>query len=190
MKRILTLSLVLVSIFVLSGCGKTENKNEKETQGQKIVIPEIDETTVKNIETCKDCVFAVYTEAKTYGENGSVLKDYTKDYKTLKDAEGNQINSFLGHILDKDGKILKGYVCGIENEKLICLEVVDDETKYNANRTVLVDIYGSEKCYQDDTYLECKDNITISAYNFGDVFAYSDGYKCAVYGTGTMNCWE
>lgn len=91
-----------------------------------------------------------YTEGnKYYGENASILTEYTKDYKELKYEDGSQRTFFLGYKLDDNNKIIKAYTCGLYNNKLFCLE--PGKENIDKNKKILKDIFGSEKCYEFDS---------------------------------------
>ena len=79
MKKNLTIiSLAIISIIFV-GCN-SNNKNKEFKEEIKYI----------DVNNCKNCVFAYYTDSKTYGENGDILTDYTVDYTALKDNKGNQ----------------------------------------------------------------------------------------------------
>ena len=173
MRKFLILSLITISILMLTGCGSSDKKQNGAS---------IDEND------CKNCVFAFYTEEKQYGENGDILTEYTKDYTTLKDENGNQRKRFLGHILDKDGKILRGFACGIKEDKVFCIEGSKDGSTYESNKQILKKIYGEEKFSQYGSYIECYDDVGAIANYYGDVNVH-DSDNCYVNSNGSMYCW-
>ena len=147
MKKFLILSLVTISTIMLTGCG-TNSSNKSGNQTGKS----------SQIESCPNCVFAFYDGAKYYGENGSILTEYTNDYTTLKDKDGKQRKFFLGHILDKDGKIEKGFACGINNEKPFCIE---GNKTYKEVISELKKVFGDSNCNEIDSEYTCVGDIAV-----------------------------
>ena len=153
-KKIFITCLVVISLFVVTGCGchhKTKAKN------------------------CEDCVYAYYTESKEYGNK---LKDYTDDYTSLKHSK-----FFLGHELDEYDNIKKGYVCGVENKKLFCLEgQPDNEKVYKSNKELLIKVYGKDKCSEKDingiNAMTCSGELNISMYDNTIVIGTSKSDQC------------
>ena len=162
MKKVI-LSLLL--LIVLTGCS-ISNKQE---------------------EVCKNCVFAHYTIQRQYGKEGNTLEEYTKDYKTLKNESNEQRNKFLGHILDKDGKILRGFVCGIKQDKIFCLEGSMDGSTYETNKKTLEEMYDTDKCVDADSSFQCNDGFYAIIYKNGDALI-DNKEPCFVTGT-KMFCW-
>ena len=169
------------------------------------------------IASCPGCVFAYYTDWLTYTDsdssghqlNRSTLNEYTNDYTTLK-KNGVQRKYFLGHILDSNNVIQRGFVCGIKNyglatEKAFCIEGtvngydhVDNILKNNIallqtselwNNTCYFE-YGSQ-AFCDSTDLHADSGyIDIGVYeNYG-----SDGcwinYDGGETNEGKMHCYE
>lgn len=167
MRKLVFILLVITIIF--TAC----NKEEKAT-----------------INSCEDCAFAFYNEesSKKYGTNDS-LKDYTYDYKELKNKNGDNRKMFLGHIL-KDNKIKRGFACGINNDKLFCIEGTRDGSKYEDNARILRNIFGDDNCKEDDYSIICKDDIFAGTNRDGtaNVRISSDGIECMAISNGTMNC--
>ena len=181
MKRILVLG---ITIILLCGCNK---KSEIAESNQ--------------IESCPNCVFAYYNEVKTFKQDNNygldTLTEYTKDYTTLKDNNGNQRRVFLGHVLDKDNKIIKAYVCGIYNDKPFCLEGGTDNSKYNANKKILNEIFNNcseyktqnlkTQCIVENEYLADADyygRVNIIDYNL--IIENKGAASCLV--SSTMSC--
>ena len=173
MKYKYKVALFVILPLLLIGCGiKTE----------KIIGS-------NQIESCPNCVFSFYDGGKQYGEKGSILNDYTNNYKTLKYDEINQRRFFLGHILDDNKKILRGFACGIENGKAFCLEGTNDGSKYQDNIEILKEIYGQEKCEQFDDYIICKDELISGANINGTVdVGINDGPSCMAISNNTLTC--
>ena len=69
-----------------------------------------------------------------------------------------QKKKFFGFKLDSNRTIEKKYLCGINDGNAFCLEDTKNsaeyETKYNAGKSTLYDIYGE---YDDSTELGCKE---------------------------------
>ena len=154
MKKFIFITLIM-SALLLTGC---DNK--------------------KTVEGCSDCVFSYYTyeEEKDIGD---VLTNYTNDYKTLKDENGNQRQYFLGHTIDKDKKITKSYACGILNDKAFCIQGIDglkNKDIYPNNQGIIKKVYGEDKCNSVSYQTLCKRNINSSTYTNGNV----EVGKCSV----------
>ena len=152
MKKILIISLVVISTIMLSGCGIGNNSSDN---GEKINTQfKKKEEVTKKIDTCPNCVYALYTSAEyiNYRDNYyGILPDYHKDYTELKYIDtGEQIPYFLGHELDNNGKVVKSYACGIDDNKVFCLEGSKDENAYEKNKKILKEIFGEENCEEKD----------------------------------------
>ena len=104
-----------------------EGKNQFDEKYAKIICTKEGSCTVKfNIDDaigCPDCVYARFSNQniKYYGTNGSVLSEneYEKKWKTITDTGET---TFLGMILDENGKITRGFACGYRNETAFCIE--------------------------------------------------------------------
>ena len=137
------------------------------------------------IDSCPNCIFSFCDSGKQYGEKGSILNDYN----ALKYDENNQRSFFLGHILDDDKKIIRGFACGIENGKAFCLEGTNDGSKYQDNIKTLKEIYSQEKCEQFDDYIICKDELVSGANINGTVdVGVRDGFSCMAINNNTLIC--
>lgn len=171
MKKILLIvfSLLIFVFFTITACSKEE----------KIVI-----------NSCESCAFAFYSEesSKQYGVN-KTLKDYTYDYKKLKNKNGESRKIFLGHILE-NGEIKRGFACGINNENVFCIEGTRDGSKYEDNARILRSIFGDDNCKEDDYFIICKDDIFAATNRDGtaNVGVSSDDIECKAISNGTMNC--
>ncbi len=156
---------LLLIILLLAGCGK-----------KKIVGS-------KQIDSCPNCVFNYYFEGKHYGKNGSVLSDYTNDYESL----NHQI--FLGHILDNNKKIIRGFACGIESGKVFCIEGTNDGSKYEDNIKVLKEVYGEDKCEENDNSFICHGELISGTNRDGTADVdYPDGIACMAISNETIIC--
>ena len=177
MKKVLILSLITISVMMLTGCN-----NKKENR------------IVSNDDTCpgENCVYAIYTDEKTIGDT---LKDYTKDYTTLKNKNDSQSKNFLGHILSKNEKIKKGFVCTLENGEVFCLEGYSENwesfTKekgkkmYESYENTINSFVDVSKCNKENediaTSLSC-DNLWIEYSDGGEVMihGWESEYTCSV----------
>lgn len=153
MSKTFLLSLLSIAFLIFTGCSMSSNnttggKNNNQVGGNQI-------------DSCPNCVYAFpnTVDIQYYGENGSILKDYTNDYTTLKDSNG-QRKYFLGYVLDSGNKIKKGYGCGINNNKPFC---IDGSSTYKEVKQKLKEIFGSENCEEIDSEIACKGDIAVMA---------------------------
>ena len=169
MKRCFLFLLLIFILFTITACGKKEKFT---------------------IDSCENCAFSFYNEesSKQYGTN-KTLKDYTYDYKELKTTTGESRKMFLGHILE-NGKIKRGFACGINNENVFCIEGTRDGSKYEDNVDILRRIFGDDNCEEDDYFIICKDDISAATNRDGtvNVGVSSDDLECMAISNGTMNC--
>ncbi len=169
MKRKIALILLIVFSFTVTACVKEEK------------------TTINS---CENCAFAFYSgeSSKQYDAN-ITLKDYTYDYKELKNNNGESRKMFLGHMLE-NGKIKRGFACGINNGKVFCIEGTHDGSKYEDNSIILRSIFGESNCKEDDYFIFCKDEIFAGTNKDGtaNVGVSSDDIECMAISNGTMNC--
>lgn len=138
-----------------------------------------------NVYGCTGCV---YTYTKDTKEIGNVLTKYNSNYSTI----NHKI--FLGYKLEKNNKILAGYVCGKENGKTFCIEGNFKESKYEENKKILNKVYDKEKCeenkYGDDLYYGCSGEIDVSISNNGtNYISISKSDQCYVNADGKMYCY-
>lgn len=201
MKKYLILALcAIISVGLITGCeSKKEDKNNNKTETKE------DDNKISNdVINCQDCVYAYYNDEKKYGENGDILSNYTKDFKTLKDENGNQRKIFLGHIIDDDNKIIKGFVCRAEFGKVFCLEGSTNGSTYESNVNVINELFENEDklylCSLSENYEQfdynvyaCRNDYIGGPITNGSVYAtYVDGntayMRCDVYNNGTMYC--
>ena len=182
MKKLAIIGLTTILLFGVVGCDKKENKTEEED----IVI-----TDGGKIKTCKGCVFAYYETEKAYGGNGDILEEeeYTDDYSKLKDENGKQRRRFVGHILDEEGRIIKAYACGIENDKSFCLEGLSSDLRYDINKEILLNVFGQDKCKDVNHGFACDDVISATANDGGTVTVKTNNY-CSVNSNGKMKCFK
>ena len=161
--------LMIITVLLVTGCS-----------GQKKIT----------INACKNCAFSFYDEefSKKFDEN-YYLRDFTYDYNELKTKNGENRKMFLGHILN-GRKIERGFACGINNDKVFCIEGTKDGSKYEDNVQVLKDVFGDINCKEDDYFIFCKDDIFAGTNRDGtaNVGVLSDGIECNVISNGTMTC--
>ena len=169
MKRKISFILLIVISFTITACSKKEKMT---------------------IDSCENCAFDFYSEesSKQFGVNIS-LKDYTYDYKKLQSKNGESRKMFLGHMLE-NGKIKRGFACGINNEDVFCIEGTRDGSKYEDNVRILRSIFGDDNCKEDDYFIFCKDDIFAGTNRDGtaNVGVSPDYIECKVISNGTMNC--
>ena len=163
--KALIVSILLLIVLTVTGCEKKDNK-----------------------------VYAYYDDLKSYGETKNKLEDYKKSYKELKDENGKQRKYFLGHILDKDGKIERGFVCGIENDKPFCIEGKNDKETYEENKKILLDTYGKKKCkeekYDNVSFMKCSGKLDVSISSNGNGYiGISKSGQCYVRSDNSMYCY-
>ena len=164
MKKGIFVCLVLLTIIIVTGCGSN-----------------------KSYSNCKNCKYSRYKVFRRYNEKRDKLNDYKEDYKEL------ESKIFLGHELDSDGKILKGYACGIEKGSLVCVQGDTDGSSYDDNVDILYKVFGnkcSEETYTTSTkYFNCEgEDITINVNSSGKVYvSTSKSDQCYVSG-GAMYC--
>lgn len=178
MKRYFILALcAMLSVGLITGCGsKKEEKKE-----------EVVEEPFEEIETCPGCVYSFYKGEKQY-KMGEKLTDYTDNYKTLKDDNGQQRTVFLGHVLNENGEIERGYACGIKDGKAFCIEG-SRGAYYDQNKEILENIYGNN-CTRLDNWLYCMEGAKgLSARNDDSGTVYvKDSYYCIVQNDRKMYC--
>ena len=149
------------------------------------------------IPSCPGCVFAYYTTAKNYSPagEGDILENGKTDYNEVVEESGK--NSFLGHILDNDGKIERAFVCHIYNDEPFCIEGTIDGSKHESNKALLYSIYGQYSsttnigCDLHGTILDCTDSTSwaTSTVPCGYVSVAGCNATCNSTGTvATMKC--
>lgn len=153
MKKYFILLIALIVTLSVTGCGTSESKSSKKGK----------------IESCPNCVY-VYSEDEI--DIGDKLENYTDDYNTLKTPEGAQRNYFLGYNIDSNDIITNTYACGINNEKVFCIESSDlyQNDEYEKNIKYLKKIYGSDNCKEEnDRFLCSTENSNFNIDKFGSI---------------------
>ena len=157
--------------------------------------PTVAKVTENQNDPCPGCVFLNDgTVRYIYGSTGSAGKtttlsagEYTTDYTTLK-IRNVQLNYFLGHKIDNDGKILKSYACGLKNGELFCIEGYNP-AKYNSNKRILDGIFSDCTTTTNNGVEEynCdQSGLHVYAWNNGVVGLVVDG--CGVHDDGQSRC--
>ena len=159
MKRIILSIIIVLMLFVLTGCSKVKN--------------------------CNGCVYTRYYEPKLIKET---LKDYKKDYTSIK----NKV--FLGHKLDKNNNIIKSYICGIDKNEVFCLEGNNNGSKYKENKRILTKLYGKNKCNEvksnEGKYYTCSSDIDVAISEKGiNYISVSKSNQCYVESNGYSYCF-
>ena len=203
MKKVFGLLLILISSIVV-GC-EVDDSPEIESE-EKVELPEV-------IEECKDCVYSIYYEEDekvlpgtkpryhTYDETYDVLtnKNYTlteyeKDYRKLIKGRAEDKRYFLGHILNKDGKIERAFACGVHNDEPFCIEGRLDNSAFESNKNRLIEVFGEWICKDNGLDFYCDaDDIQVSMSLDGGGVSTGDAYKrsakwCTVYNDGYIYC--
>ena len=166
MKKSLFFLILIAILFVITGCSLF-NKMDN------------------NVFGCSDCVYKYTKDTKKIGD---VLTEYNSDYSSINHK------FFLGYKLDKNNKILAGYVCGKENRKTFCIEGNFNESKYEENKKILNKIYDIEKCdennYGNDLYYVCFGELNVNISNNGtNYIGISKSDQCYVNADGEMYCY-
>ena len=134
MKKIL--SVLLIAMLVVVGCGKKETKDKSGADISKY------KDAPDTIESCPNCVYS--NEVGSYRENDMyeykpLAKDkYSSDWKKIA-AESDVIDIFFGYVLDDKNYISDAYVCTVYNNIPYCLGADAD-----ANKELI------QKYFQDD----------------------------------------
>ena len=146
-----------------------------------------------------NCVYAYYVSdysnpGKMYSNTESersTLTGYTSDYTTLKYSNNEQRRIFLGHILDDNDKIIKGFVCGVKNvgeanEQVYCIEGTRDGSKYNTNVGKVQQLWNNT-CYAHPVggiMCDIVDYQWVLVYTSGSTMIAGDGIL-----SGNGGCW-
>ena len=186
MKKIKFLLVLVLTAFCLTGCSLPFN---------------IDFSSKKNkegsIESCPGCVFAFYTDYKYIASSSTAsymraetteLTDYETDYRKVIEKTGK--NFFLGHTLDKNGKINRSFVCAEIDDKPFCFEVYG-ESKMEASSQFLQKLIddGISCSEWRSPIFGCSNGIYIEVYKtFAEIWD-DTGSWCAVNTDGSSACY-
>ncbi len=132
MKKLLVIGLVIVSIFTITGCNKSEKK---------------------------DKVKRVYTYEDMYRQELNKEKSQTQAYENYKDV-GKSV--FSAYDLDENNKVIKIYACGIyhngeQDEVFFCAETYDEffkkieQFKNNGDFHINDDVIDEMFVYYEDS---------------------------------------
>ena len=185
MKKYLIISLVVLTTLMLTGCGKAKKENNEKKEENQNNTEEV---------MCEECIFSIYSNSKKIGKDGDTLtEDYKTDYKEMKDGRGVQIPVFLGHKLDVNAKILKGYACQVIDNKLLCLGQISNQKTYDANKELLTKFYTEEECNINSTYTICSritdtDSFTTTISINGLTQIKVNNKTCSIRPDGKMSC--
>lgn len=163
MKKKLFILSIATPMLILTGCNLL-NKN--------------------NVYGCSDCVYSYSDDVIKIGD---IITEYNSDSSSIDN------NFFLGYKLDKDNRIINGYVCGKEKEKIFCIEGNYNGSKYKENKEILNKVYNKEKCkettFENNSFYSCSGeiNINISETNTNYVSS-SKKDQCYVNADGKMYC--
>ena len=113
------------------------------------------------------------------GDSAEKIKGNSEDYNSL-----GGIN-FLKHIV-KNGKVESSEVCFIKGG-IQCLKGDDGGTAYETNKTLLLSVFGESSCNDFGGGINCQDSsLSVSAYNYGYVFADTSQESCKVLSLGAF----
>ena len=138
----------------------------------------------KGIESCPDCKFTyflVYAKWTTWNTNSQTPTQITSglydNYEELIATTGK--NYFLGVKLNSNNEVTNAYACGVKDGTPFCIEGYSDNSKYNANKTLL----NGANLYNNTCTETVEDEGTENEYrysecgpwdNSGSVSAYAD----------------
>lgn len=129
-----------------------------------------------SVEPCTNCVYTYTTDTWDIGgTNPTVLtsSQYKDNYQDVVNETGRDI--FVGLTLDNSGIIQKAYACAIKDGEPFCMEGLGDNTVYNANKTLISNLYGP---YDSNTNLGCVEQIDglSCSNNYIEAVTSEDGY--------------
>ena len=166
----------ILSIGVITGCG-SKKEDKKETENN-----EKTEEKTKKVIGCDECVFGY----PRYAKIGDTISD---DYRKTNYMELESYPGFAGYILSDEGIITRAFSCGIADGQAFCIEGATDGSKYEANKKILIDIFGEEDCNENSEVFTC-DGLK---YGSGGISIYKKDYVhiygCSVSDKGEINCF-
>ena len=108
------------------------------------------------------------------------------DYKTSPDASWRY---YLKYTLNLNGIIEEIDACGKYNGQEFCLERSADGSKYEQNKTLLLNIFGNDSCDVDSSGINCNNaSIGADAGAVGYVGVKDAVAVCSVGGGGSAGC--
>ena len=160
MKKHLLIILMVVALFMVTGCEdkpKEQNNNEqgeKQDNNQESNTNSNTNTTnqqdneerivVEEVINCDGCVWAYFTDNRDFGS--TVLEgEYSSDINDIKTKAGNQRHNFFGFNLT-DNKIMRAYSCILKDNKIYCIEGTTGGEKHEANVAILNKIFTTDQC--------------------------------------------
>ena len=136
--------------------------------------------------TLEECIENGGSNEKCILQN---FKTPNLDYKSAPDASWKY---YLKHFVNSNNIIEKIEVCGKFEGKEFCLENGGKSSKFEQNKSLLLETFGDEKCSYSASHVHC-DSSVIHAH------ATSEGYihvyvaisedDCYVYNGGATECW-
>ena len=196
------------------------NKNEAQDDNQgkhfsgKIQINEYQDVSNdddSSVVSCPDCNFLYYivdgSNVMSYGDGAMPLTSQQMsliktDYQDVISESGKDY--FLGVKVNPSTNIIeKAYGCAIKGEEpnintLFCIEGSHDGSTYNANRELLVPLYGEgayspiRGCHDSTSYMDCvsTNHEHIGAYTdeYGNISIVGTDGSCGVSSNGQIGC--
>ncbi|MBR1718081.1 MAG: prepilin-type N-terminal cleavage/methylation domain-containing protein [Bacilli bacterium] len=110
------------------------------------------------------------------------------DYKESPDASWE---FYLKHTLNSNGVIEEIDVCGKHNGQEFCLERSADGSKYEQNKTLLLNTFGNDSCYVPSSEIYCRDGSDYANANaVGNAYVGHATVGCDVAGGGAARCFN
>ena len=174
MKKITFYLLVVLSVFILTGCGdknvydnstnntslnKNEtnnNDNNSHREQDDVYVDDVEDNmpvseekvVVEQVINCDGCVYAYFNyegdEAKRLGSTLSE-GEYTTDINNLKTGGGKQRHNFFGLVLSGN-TISRAYACILKDNKIYCIEGSVDGRYHENNIAILNQIFTADQC--------------------------------------------
>ena len=108
------------------------------------------------------------------------------DYKEKPDVSWN---FYLKHTLNSNGIIEEIDVCGKHNGQEFCLGRSADGSKFEQNKTLLLNTFGNDNCDVSSFDVGCFDDfVEAYAYSNGEVYVGDGETGCDVLGSGAAGC--
>ncbi len=170
-RKILSILLIGIIIFGLTGCGETQNnasnsEKDKTTQKQEQKEESKKEDT-KTEEPAGDYVYMFNrTQRMKLGSEPSKYGEYYYTAEEAMDKYGYDMT--IRHKLE-NGKIKSSDV-GFKYDGKIYYLNGQDRTLYESNKKKLVDIFGAKNCSSGGDYYQCKtSDIFITTWESGAI---------------------
>ena len=147
-------------------------------------------------EMCPGCQFMYMIDTFHYGgddnENATIVSEIPAgvvkdDYRDV--VSESNTSWFLGFTETQEGKIDRGFACGIKGDapnqgRAFCIEGSMDGSTYESNKDILFAFYGP---YDSETNLGCDDNYSFVTC-YGTISAGIDVYTSAYVDSGLSYC--